>query len=229
MRKKSVIFGALAISLCLGALPVSASPSIDNLQADSQQTVSVLDDGESPAARALTRTEIYCSQAQVEQYLEKDAQGNTVETKMSQMIAASRSVTEETGSNGRAISDEIPTVRQLVEFLGQPEQTEYDLDRLEQLTYMMDLKYSLTGQRIAVGSRLPGKAFRMRDGKITLTVDGGEVLRSGNIQDFVIFLADDRGENSCFLKMKEYDSETGVYTVELPYIGSFMVMQIMDR
>ena len=229
MRKKSVIFGALAISLCLGALPVSASPSIDNLQADSQQTVSVLDDGESPAARALTRTEIYCSQAQVEQYLEKDAQGNTVETKMSQMIAASRSVTEETGSNGRAISDEIPTVRQLVELLGQPEQTEYDLDRLEQLTYMMDLKYSLTGQRIAVGSRVPGKAFRMRDGKITLTVDGGEVLRSGNIQDFVIFLADDRGENSCFLKMKEYDSETGVYTVELPYIGSFMVMQIMDR
>lgn len=229
MRKKSVIFGALAISLCLGALPVSASPSIDNLQADSQQTVSVLDDGESPAARALTRTEIYCSQAQVEQYLEKDAQGNTVETKMSQMIAASRSVTEETGSNGRAISDEIPTVRQLVELLGQPEQTEYDLDRLEQLTYMMDLKYSLTGQRIAVGSRVPGKAFRMRDGKITLTVDGGEVLRSGNIQDFVIFLADDRGENSCFLRMKEYDSETGVYTVELPYIGSFMVMQIMDR
>ena len=229
MRKKSVIFGALAISLCLGALPVSASPSIDNLQADSQQTVSVLDDGESPAARALTRTEVYCSQAQVEQYLEKDAQGNTVETKMSQMIAASRSVTEETGSNGRAISDEIPTVRQLVELLGQPEQTEYDLDRLEQLTYMMDLKYSLTGQRIAVGSRVPGKAFRMRDGKITLTVDGGEVLRSGNIQDFVIFLADDRGENSCFLKMKEYDSETGVYTVELPYIGSFMVMQIMDR
>lgn len=229
MRKKSVIFGALAISLCLGALPVSASPSIDNLQADSQQTVSVLDDGESPAARALTRTEIYCSQAQVEQYLEKDAQGNTVETKMSQMIAASRSVTEETGSNGRAISDEIPTVRQLVELLGQPEQTEYDLDRLEQLTYMMDLKYSLTGQRIAVGSRVPGKAFRMRDGKIILTVDGGEVLRSGNIQDFVIFLADDRGENSCFLKMKEYDSETGVYTVELPYIGSFMVMQIMDR
>lgn len=229
MRKKSVIFGALAISLCLGALPVSASPSIDNLQADSQQTVSVWDDGESPAARALTRTEIYCSQARVEQYLEKDAQGNTVETKMSQMIAASRSVTEETGSNGRAISDEIPTVRQLVELLGQPEQTEYDLDRLEQLTYMMDLKYSLTGQRIAVGSRVPGKAFRMRDGKITLTVDGGEVLRSGNIQDFVIFLADDRGENSCFLKMKEYDSETGVYTVELPYIGSFMVMQIMDR
>lgn len=229
MRKKSVIFGALAISLCLGALPVSASPSIDNLQADSRQTASVLDDGESPAARALTRTEVYCSQAQVEQYLEKDAQGNTVETKMSQMIAASRSVTEETGSNGRSVPDEIPTVRELVELLGQPEQTEYDLDRLEQLTYMMDLKYSLTGQRIAVGSRVPGKAFRMRDGKFTLTVDGGEVLRSGNIQDFVIFLADDRGENSCFLKMKEYDSETGVYTVELPYIGSFMVMQIMDR
>ena len=229
MRKKNIVLGALVIALCLGAVPASAAPSIDDLHTDFPQTVTVQPDDGSAAAQALSRTEIYCAQALPEQYMEKDAQGNPVDTALSKMIAASCSVTGETGGNGRSIPDEIPTVRQLVEMLGQTDQAEYGLDRLEQLTYMMDLKYVLTGQRVVAGGTIPGQAIRMRDGRIRLTMDGGEVLRAGKIEDFVILLASQEEQDYCFLTMKEYDADTGIYTVEFPYIGSFMVMQIMEQ
>ena len=229
MRKKKFALGAAALLLCLGAVPAFAAPSIGDIQSGASQTALVRADRESPAAQALARTEIFCSQAELAQYRETDAQGNTVETKLSRMIAASQSVQEETGRNGQALVDEIPTVRELLAFLDQPEDKTYNLDNLEQLTYMMDLKYTLTGTRVTVGERLPNRTGSMRDGKITVTLDGGEVLRAGRLEDFVILLVKPDGTGYTFLTMKEYDSETGVYTVEFPYIGSFMVMQVMRR
>ena len=152
------------------------------------------------------------------------------------MIRASESVIRESGLNGKSIIDSVPTVRELVACID-PELTGaageaadgYDLDKLDQLTYMMDLKYVSTGYRVIPGVQAPlqGRTVELDNGMLEVTLDGGEILRSGSIDDYVILLVDPQSHAYTFLKMKEYDSETGVYTVDFPYTGPFMVMQIM--
>ena len=97
------------------------------------------------------------------------------------------------------------------------------------MTYMMDLKYITIQYWVIAGAQanLHGQSVLLENGSIEVTLEGGEVIRSGNIEDYVIFLVSPQTNAYAFLKMKTYDSETGVYAVDFPFVGSFMVMQIM--
>ena len=237
--KKRAFFLAAAVLLLMAHICTTvafATPSINDLHGEkSEQTVvAPLDD--SKLAEVLEESGVYTSQAVASQYSETDEAGNTRETELSALIAASESAMRETGLNGKSIVDGIPTVRELVQVIDpEVEKTdgktgEYDLNKLDQLTYMMDLKYITTQYRVVTGvhANLHGQSVLLEDGSIEVTLEGGEVIRSGNIDDYVILLVNPQTNEYTFLKMKTYDSETGVYTVDFPFIGPFMVMQIME-
>lgn len=237
--KKRAFFSAAAVLLLMAHICTTvafAAPSINDLHGDSngQTAVASLDD--SNLAEVLGENGVYTSQAVASQYSETDEAGNTRETALSALVAASESAMRETGLNGKSIVDGIPTVRELVQVIDpEVEKTdgktgEYDLNKLDQLTYMMDLKYITTQYRVITGVQayLHGESVLLEDGSIEVTLEGGEVIRSGSIDDYVILLVNPQTNEYTFLKMKTYDSETGVYTVDFPFIGPFMVMQIME-
>ena len=70
-----------------------------------------------------------------------------------------------------------------------------------------------------------GKEILIDDGMLEVTINGGEIIRSAQLQDYVILLVNPHTKDYTFLEMKEYDSKTGVYTVVFPYNGPFMVLQ----
>ncbi|MGN1015423.1 MAG: hypothetical protein ACI4PL_00340 [Faecousia sp.] len=237
MKRRNLLVPLAAALILTAGLSIfaSASGSIGNLHTEQSNQVTIKDLDDSNTAQVLWEAGIFSSQAVISQYYDVDASGNAVETGLSEMIRASESVIRESGLNGKSIIDSVPTVRELVacvdpELSGAGEAADgYDLDKLDQLTYMMDLKYVSTGYRVIPGvqAQLKGRTVELDNGMLEVTLDGGEILRSGSMDDYVILLVDPQSDAYTFLRMKEYDSETGVYTVDFPYTGPFMVMQIM--
>lgn len=165
-KRKIAIFAALILMLSQLVLPASALPSIGNLHTEmpTQVTITMPEDSAN-TAEVLIDEGIYCSQAVASQYAQTDESGKTVETELSRMITASESVIRETGVNGQGILEEVPSGRQLLRMLQpdalaqtptdapteattEPQEPEFDLNRLDQLTYMLDLKYLTTGYRV---------------------------------------------------------------------------------
>lgn len=235
MRKRRLaIPAALLLMISQLLLFAAAAPSIEDLHTGTPDQVVVKDLDGTNTAEILTQEGVFISQAVASQYMQTNASGETVETELSRMITASESILQETGGNGQGVVDEIPTVTKLLEYL-QPDQPvengemEFDLNQLDQLTYMMDLKYLTTGYRVRTGvqTSVNGKAVYLEDGRIQATLEGGEVIRAGSIDDYVILLINPHTNVPVFLRMKEYNSSTGEYTVEFPFTGPFMVTQIM--
>lgn len=89
------------------------------------------------------------------------------------------------------------------------------------------IKYLSTGYRVETGDwqSVDGKEILIDDGMLEVTINGGEIIRSAQLQDYVILLVNPHTKDYTFLEMKEYDSKTGIYTVVFPYNGPFMVLQ----
>ena len=219
MKRKSILLSAVILAFSLSVMTVSALPSLGNLHNQSAVTLLHLDDGNT--AEVLTEAGVFTSQAVAAQYMDQDSSGNAVETGLSRLIHASSSCLTETGMNGQGIIDEIPSVKALVSDFRQEAGDEFDLSKLEQLTYFMDLKYISTGYRVIPGAETSfhGEMVPLEDGTIAVTVEGSEILRSGKLEDFVILLMNPNTEGYSLLRMQEYDPETGRYTLVLPTSG----------
>lgn len=232
--RKLAVFAALLIILGQLVPHAAATPSIDDLHTEATDEVEIAGVDDTNTAEILAQEGVYLSQAVPSQYTIKNALGEIVETELSQMVRASESVICETGVNGQGIQEEIPSVSQLLHVLRgeEPEDgnvLDIDPNRLDQLTYMMDLKYITTGYRVATGvqTSVSGQAVYLEDGRIRVTLRGGEVIRGGSMDDYVILLVNPHTNQPVFLRMQEYNEKTGDYTVEFPFIGPFMVTQIM--
>lgn len=234
-ERKKIVFAGMIVALSLGSMVVCAKSSINDLHDQSMEKVLMESPDGTNTAEVLSELGTFSSKAVVSQYYEKDASGKLVESDLSRMILASESVLTETGFNGTSVVDEIPTVSELIAYidpqLESVKEPEYDLNKLDQLTYMQDLKYLSTGYRVITGAEkaVDGKEIRIDDGMLEVTLHGGEIIRSAQLEDYVILLVNPHTKDYTFLKMKEYDSETGIYTVVFPYNGPFMVLQNMSN
>lgn len=241
MRKTSrtAISCVLALTFCItGAWHVLASPSITSLHDTKETTViePVSTDGTN-TGEILAATGIYTNEAVSDQYKHTDEQGELAATPLSEMIDTGAGTITETDQNGNAIPDEISTVEDMldtycaaakVDKTGE-EHTDIDLSQLDQLTYWLDFKYKTTDYRVIAGENVTkdGKATVLDDGMVVAAIDGGEIIRAANMEDYLIIQIDATTGKLHYLTMKDYDVTTGRYTVEFPCVGPYMVTQVM--
>ena len=87
----------------------------------------------------------------------------------------------------------------------------YDPNDLDQLTYMMvvDFKYISTDYRVIPGEeiKINNKTEILENGKIRASVNGGEILRCGSKDDFVIVQVDPAADKVYYFTMTEYDEK----------------------
>ena len=206
--KRAILLG---MALCLSAATAMAAPSISELEQPRKvdiQAEALSDE----VLEALSGDNLYTSRALAEQY----------DNAMGAVIALAEQTFEETGTNGHTIAQSIPSVQQI--FAGIPEDKDeegkrVDISRLKQLTYLQDFKRESTGWRIV--------QVEMQCQTIELTINGSEVVKSGQKEDFVIIQVNpETGRRTC-LPMKDYDPQTGSFTVELTGFGPYMITQIM--
>lgn len=196
----------LMLALWLFAAPACAAPSISALETERAVTIAASEQLEA-ALPELAGDVIYTSRALPEQY---DAGTASV-------IELAEQTFEEMGTNGHTIAQTIPSVEEI--FAGtrpvKASGAEDDLGALSQLTYMQDFKLESTGWRIVPREGLPDV--------IVATIDGGEVTRSARQEDFVIVQVDLTTGERYTLPMQAYDPETGVFVVEFPCVGPYMI------
>ena len=133
--------------------------------------------------------------------------------------------------------ESIPTVEEILQQLDPEQKTNiqeeygYDPAVLDQLTYMMDFKYVVTRKRVLAGEVVQTKteAVLLDNGMIEAFIEGSEVTRSADKEDYLIIQADPVSEKIYVLQMKEYDWETGDFVVDFPCVGPYMITQIMEE
>ena len=185
----------------------------------------------------LSESGIYTSEAISDQYKEKDADGNLIETDMSKMIDTAANTIAETDENGKSVVDSIPSVTDILKYINPHNDVDYekeygyDPDQLDQLTYMLDFKYISSNFRVIAGEKVQvgNKTEVLENGMIRASVKGGEILRAASIEDYVIVQVDPITKKIYFIKMKEYDEKTGNYVADFPCVGPYMITQIMNR
>lgn len=238
LRKKAASILCICILAAAGiAVTVCAKSSISDLHDNQEVTVEKDSTDGTNTASLLSQAGVYTNQAISDQYKKKDANGNLIPTDLSNLIDSASSVALETGENGASIVEPIPTVTELLTHISQKTSDEYDKeygynpDHLDQITYMMDFKYTGTDYRVVPGERVTvkNKTEILDNGMIRAFVKGDEILRSASKEDFVIIQVDPVTQKINFFKMKEYDEETGNYIADFPCVGPYMITQIMKR
>lgn len=224
--------------ICSSMLTVSGAPSISNLYKQSGVTVSCESTDGTNTAQLLSAEEIYTNVAVSEQYMQKNADGKPEATLLSAMIDMASGTITETGENGKSIVDDIPSVREILASVSAEsvdsyeKEYGYNTDKLEQLTYMQDFKYSETDYRIMQGDWFPKKdgsgSIQLDNGMIEAAIHGGEAIRSASIEDYVIVQVNPETYECYFLTMSAYDEKTGTFTVDFPCIGPYMITMIMN-
>ena len=102
-----------------------------------------------------------------------------------------------------------------------------DLSSFNQLTYMMDMKYLSTKNRVT-GGDIPAQedtAEVREDGTVKVRIHGGEIMRKDDDRSIYLIHIHEKTEKITILKMEDYDAQTGNYTVVFPGIGPYMVVQ----
>lgn len=238
-KRKKIIAIAAGLTATVAVMPrdVYASPSISafhSMQNKDVVSLSSESTDETNTAALLSQTEIYTNQAISDQYKEKDENGELRPTEMSELIDTAASTITETNENGKSIVEAIPDVSEILSNISQqsPQEYEkefgYDPDELDQLTYMMDFKYVSTDYRVIAGEELAieNRKEVLDNGMICASVNGNEILRSASKEDFVIIQVDPVTHKVYFFEMATYDEKTGMYSVDFPCIGPYMITQI---
>ena len=215
---------------------VFASPSISDLSGRQELTVASENTDGTNTASLLSRVDIYTNQAVSDQYKTKDENGNLIPTNLSNLVDLSASVIEETGENGKSIVDSIPSVTDILTSISKqsPEEYEkeygYNPDSLDQLTYMLDFKYTSTNYRIIPGNAVTGsdETEILDNGSVSISVKRNEILRSSSPENFVIIQVDPVTEQVYFVRLREYNEKTGSFTADFPCVGPYMITQIMN-
>lgn len=201
----------LCLALCLCTVSAFAAPSISALE--DPKTVEISTESLSEEITAeLAGDKIYTSRAVTEQY----------DDEMSSVIELAEQTFEETGDNGRAVEQSIPSVEQIFANIPGPARESkdwVDLSSLKQLTYMQDFKRESTDWRVVTNGTLSQV--------IEVTISDSEVVKSGRKEDFVIIQVNPETKQFVCLQMKEYNPETGTFTVDFPSFGPYMIAQIM--
>ena len=201
----------LCLALCLCTVSAFAAPRISALE--DPKTVEINTESLSEEITAeLAGDKIYTSRAVTEQY----------DDEMSSVIELAEQTFEETGDNGRAVEQSIPSVEQIFANIPGPARESkdwVDLSSLKQLTYMQDFKRESTDWRVVTSETLSQV--------IELTISDSEVVKSGRKEDFVIIQVNPETKQFVCLQMKEYNPETGTFTVDFPSFGPYMIAQIM--
>lgn len=238
MRTRRKIAAAVCVSvmliMCI-AISAFASPSISDLHDNNQVTVSPESTDGTNTASLLSQVEIYTNEAISDQYKVKDKDGNLVSTDLSNMIDTAAGTATETDENGKSIVESIPDVTDILANISDNTADEYEeeygfnTENLDQITYMMDFKYTSSDYRVIAGKEITDEKKTLDNGMIQVSVKGGEILRSASIDDFVIIQVDTVTKKIFFFKMKEYDEKTGNYVADFPCVGPYMITQVMDR
>lgn len=219
--------------MCI-AVSVFASPSISNIHDSKEVIISPKSTDGTNTASLLSLVDVYTNEAISDQYKVKDKDGNLVSTDMSNMIDAATSIVTETDENGKSIVESIPAVTDILANISEktPDEFEkeygYNPENLDQLTYMMDFKYTSTDYRVIAGEDITvdNEMKTLDNGMIQASVRGGEILRSASIDNYVIIQVDTVTQKIFFFKMNEYDEETGNYAADFPCVGPYMITNL---
>ena len=237
-KKTAVALLVCVMSVLCMAGKVCAAPSISGLHENKKEvTISPESTDGTNTASLLSQVGIYTNEAISDQYKIKDKDGNLIPTDMSNMIDMAASTVTETDENGKSIVDEIPTVTEILSNISQNTVDEfekeygYNPDNLDQLTYMMDFKYISTDYRVIAGKKVTigNKAEVLDNGMVRASINGGEILRASDKENFLIIQVDPVTKKLYFFQMKEYDEKTGYYIADFPCVGPYMITQIMER
>lgn len=145
--------------MCI-AVSAFASPSISNLHDRKEIIISPESTDGTNTASFLSRVEIYTNEAISDQYKMKDENGNLVPTNISNMIDAAASTVTASDENGKSIVESIPAVTDILanisEYTAEKYEEKYGFnpEKLDQLTYMMDFKYTATDYRVIAGEKI---------------------------------------------------------------------------
>ena len=107
------------------------------------------------------------------------------------------------------------------------EEYNFDLTQMQQLTYMLDMKYITSNRRVAAGEKvgMEDYAVLLDNGMVRARIYGGEILRLDDEATISLIHINEQSEKITVLQMEEYDSQTGTYMVTFPGIGPYMVVQ----
>lgn len=151
------------------------------------------------------------------------------------MIDLGAGTLTEVNQNGNAIPDDISTVEEMIDSycasanVEKPADKKVDLSNLDQLTYWLDFKYETTDYRVIAGEKADkdGIETTLDNGMIIAKIDGGEIIRSADIKDYLIIQIDATSGEIHYLAMQDYDADTGKYTIEFPCVEPYIITQIM--
>ena len=238
MKKKKtaavIMTGFLTWGLLIN-VQVTAAPSIGQLNSREDAEIIVADETDGTnTSQVLADEGVYVDLADSAEYMDRDEQGNLIPTNLSKAIDRAKATDTETKENGKSIVENIPTVEEIFTELN-PDiknvcKQEYgiELEKMKQLTYMLDLKYISTGSRVAAGKEVPTEDYAviLDNGTVKARIRGGEILRRDDSETIFIMHVNEETEKITVQKMEEYDPETGTYTIVFPGIGPYMVVQI---
>lgn len=229
----AVVF--LITAMMVSALVVYASPSISDLHKTQKVTISAMSTDGTNTAEILSEMGIYTDRAISDQYKVRDENGNLVATKVSDMIDTAEATVRETGNNGKAVAEAIPTVKEILQAVtAKPEaqlkkELGLSIEDLYQLTLMQDFKYEETHYRVVAGEvvNVGNSTEKLDDGMIEVSFKGTEITRAWNIEDFVVVQVNPKTNKIYYLKMKEYDEKTGNHVIAFPCVGPYMITTVV--
>lgn len=237
-KKFVAVMTILVLAVILIASTVYANISISDLH-DSieKKELSILSDDTDVlnTSSILSQLDIYTNQAISDQYKVVDEKGSLLPTKMSDLIDAASVTVKEKDENGKSIVEPIPTVSEILSIIDPRPLEEYETefgyhpDDLNQLTYMLDFKYTSTDYRVIRGDeiKIENRTEILENGMIHIRLHGGEILRCCSKDDFVIIQVEPVTEKVYLFSMTEYDEKTGDYEADFPCIGPYMITQII--
>ena len=234
MEKHKLVVAAGAIVAVIFPVCIYAAASIGSLQSGwKAEIVQTENEEKSAVEQFLEKEDIYVDQADSTEYMEEKEDGTLVPTKLSQAVDEARKTESEEQENGKNLVESIPTVEDILckidPDIHEVCKQEYavDLSSFNQLTYMMDMKYLSTKNRVT-GGDIPAQedtAEVREDGTVKVRIHGGEIMRKDDDRSIYLIHIHEKTEKITILKMEDYDAQTGNYTVVFPGIGPYMVVQ----
>lgn len=231
LKAAAAVVFSIAV-LMVSALVVYASPSISDLHKTQKVTISETSTDGTNTAAILSEMGIYTDRAISDQYKVRDENGNLVATKVSNMIDTAEATVRESGNNGKAVAEAIPTVKEILQAVTDKPEVQLQkelgisIDELYQLTLMQDFKYEDSNYRVIAGEAV-NRTETLDDGMIEVSFKGTEITKGCNIEDFVIIQVNPKTNKIHYLKMKEYDEKTGNHVIAFPCVGPYMITTVV--
>lgn len=236
MLRVSAAIACLITTLMIFTIAAYASPSISDLHKTSNITISAKSTDGTNTAAILSEMGIYTDRAISDQYKTTDENGNKVETKVSKTIDSAEVTVRETGNNGKAVAESVPTVKEILQNLTDKpgaklkKELKISIENLYQLTSMRDFKYKETHYRVITDEIVStgSEKVKLDNGMIEVSFKGTEITKSSNPEDFVVVQVNPENNRIHYLRMKEYDEKTGDYIIAFPCIGPYMLTTIIS-